>query len=198
MVVGAKRIPWRAVRSPERTDEHALAMRAKTDRAAFGTLYDRYLTPIHAYCYRRLGSREAAEDATAAVFTKALGAIGQYRADAPSFRAWLFAIAHNTVVDEVRARQRVTRLDPDGWEPEATDPGPEEIAIAAADLARLRLLLADIPPERARVVELRLAGLTDQEIAHVVGRSHGAVRVTMHRALAQLRQLMRPEDPSHA
>jgi RNA polymerase sigma-70 factor (ECF subfamily) len=121
--------------------------------------------------------------------------MGRYREDAPSFRAWLFAIAHNAVIDELRSRGRIVSLElGHGWEPAATGPGPEEVAVAAADLARLRELLAEIPPERARMVELRLAGLTDREIAHVLGRSHGAVRIAMHRALAQLRQLMHPED----
>lgn len=195
MVVRAERLHWVEAAAARRDEERALALRARTERAAFGPLYDRYLSPIYAYCYRRLGSREAAEDATAVVFTKALGAIERYREDGPSFRAWLFAIAHNTVVDETRARRWETRLEADdGWEPAATDPGPEELAVVAADLAQLRLLLAEIPPERARMVELRLAGLVDKEIAHVLGRSHGAVRISMHRALAQLRQLMHPED----
>jgi RNA polymerase sigma-70 factor (ECF subfamily) len=195
MVVRAERMPWAEAGEARRDEERELALRARTDRAAFGQLYDRYLTAIHGYCFRRLGSREAAEDATALVFTKALGAIGRFREDGPSFRAWLFAIAHNAVVDEVRARRWTTRFETeDGWEPAATGPGPEEVAVAAADLARLRALLNRLPPDQARMVELRLAGLTDREIAHVLGRSNGSVRIALHRALSQLRHLMNPED----
>jgi RNA polymerase sigma-70 factor (ECF subfamily) len=178
------------------SEERELALRARTDRTAFGELYDRYLPAVHAYCFRRLGSREAAEDATALVFTKALGAIGRFREDGPPFRAWLFTIAHNAVIDEVRARRWTTRLEAEeGWEPAATDSGPEEGAVAAADLARL---LAKLPPEWAGMVELRLAGLSNQEIAHVLGRSHGAVRIALHRALGRLRELMTAEDPTDA
>lgn len=71
----------------------ALAM---ADLRQFALLYTRYLDPVHRYCYRRLGSREAAEDATSAVFTKALAAFPRYR-DA-SFRAWLFTIAHHVKI----------------------------------------------------------------------------------------------------
>jgi RNA polymerase sigma-70 factor (ECF subfamily) len=189
---------WTEAAELRRDEDRELALRARTDRAAFGQLYDRYLNPIHAYCFRRLGSREDAEDATALVFTRALAAIDRYREDAPSFRAWLFAIAHNAVIDEARSRRWTTRLEvTEGWDPAASGPGPEEVAVAAADLAGLRSLLATIPPERARMVELRLAGLTDREIAHVLGRSHGAVRIAMHRALAQLRALMDPEERTH-
>jgi RNA polymerase sigma-70 factor (ECF subfamily) len=144
------------VEDARRAEERGLALRARTDRAAFGALYDRYLPLVHAYCRRRLGSREAAEDATALVFTRAFAAIGGFREDAPSFRAWIFAIAHNVVVDETRARRPTVRLEVGGaWEPATPGPGPEELAVRGADLARLRALLAELPPEAARMVELR-------------------------------------------
>ncbi len=172
-------------------------LRARTDRAAFGVLYDRYLPSIHAYCYRRLGTRETAEDTTALVFTRALAAIHDFREDGPSFRAWLYTIAHNAVVDEIRSRKWTTHLDlHDQWEEVATSPGPEDSAIIAADLARLHQLLELLPPDSARMIELRLAGLTDREIAHVLGSTHGAVRVSIHRSLKRLRILMNPEEPS--
>ena len=72
-------------------------MLAQRDPYAFALLYTRYLDPIHRYCYRRLGSREAAEDATSLVFAKALSALPRYHDT--SFRSWLFTIAHHVVID---------------------------------------------------------------------------------------------------
>jgi len=191
--------PRSGVEEARRAEERDLALRARTDRDAFGALYDRYLPLVHAYCYRRLGNREAAEDATSLVFAKALAAIGRFREDAPSFRAWIFAIAHNVVVDEARARRPLVRLEAGmAGEPAGLDAGPEDLAVRGADLARLRSLLAEVPPEAARMVELRLAGLSDKEIAHVLGRSPGAVRVAMHRAIGRLRQLMDPRETTDA
>jgi RNA polymerase sigma-70 factor (ECF subfamily) len=163
-----------------------LAVAAKRDRAAFGVLYDRYVERVDGYCYRRLQTPQDAEDATSQVFTSALAALPRYRDDGPSFGAWLFAIAHNLVVDELRSRRvarRAFALVDDVM------PGPEEQAIVAADARELRALLARLPEEQAQLIELRLAGLTDKEIAFVLGRSYGAVRSAQHRAIRRLREL---------
>ncbi len=80
----------------------------QADREAFALLYRRHVSQVYRYCYCRLGNREAAEDATSAVFTKALIALPRYRGG--SFRAWLFAIAQNVVVDDYRSRRPVQPL----------------------------------------------------------------------------------------
>src|SRR5215218_4502674 len=88
-------------------DEADLVAIAKRDRAAFASLYQRYVDPIYRYCDRCLGNRDAAEDATSLIFTKALAALATCRDD--RFRSWLFTIAHNVIVD-VRDQQH-------SWEP---------------------------------------------------------------------------------
>lgn len=172
---------------PPPDDDRDLAIVARRDPAAFGRLYDRYLPAVYAYAFRRPRNRE---DATASVFTRALAGIGSFREDAPSFRAWLFGIAHNAVVDAARARAPEAPLsDRPDREPALDEPGPEELALRRDDLERLARLLAQLPPEQARLVELRLVGLNDREIAHALGRSHGAIRVAQFRALRRLRAL---------
>src|SRR4051812_40261983 len=76
-------------------DERDLVERSLRDRRDFAPLYDRYSAPIYGYCYHRLGSRQLAEDATSVIFAKALTSLSGYRG--PSFRAWLFGIAHHVV-----------------------------------------------------------------------------------------------------
>src|SRR5687767_14154323 len=78
-------------------DEADLVASAKRDRAAFAALYRRYVEPVYRYCDRCLGNRDAAEDATSLIFTKALAALATCRDD--RFRSWLFTIAHNVIVD---------------------------------------------------------------------------------------------------
>jgi DNA-directed RNA polymerase specialized sigma24 family protein len=73
---------------PPKPTDNDLAALARRDPEAFGLLYDRYVDPVFAYCWRRLGKREDAEDATQQVFAKALSAIPRYRE--ASFRSWLF------------------------------------------------------------------------------------------------------------
>ena len=167
----------------------ALVAAARRDRASFAPLYLRYVDPVFRYCLRRLGSREAAEDATAQVFTKAIGALPGYRENGPSFRSWLFAIAHNVLVDAGRSARPQDTLDESL---PLTDPGigPEEEALAAEGQREVQVLLASVPPDQRRVLELRLAGLTTAEIAQALGLSAGAVRASQYRAVKRLRLVM--------
>lgn len=159
---------------------------------AFGLLYERHVLSIYGYCYRRLGEREAAQDATAETFRKALVALPTYRPAA--FRAWLFAIARHVVIDTARRhRPHLPLVDA----LQVLDPAVaiEEAAVMQAELATLRTLLPRLTPEQHDVVAMRLAGLTPVEIGAAVGKSRGAVDMTLHRALARLRELMVPGSP---
>jgi RNA polymerase sigma factor (sigma-70 family) len=170
-----------------------LVARAQRDPAAFAPLYEAYFDPVYRYCYHRLGSWEAAEDATSVIFTNALAALPRYRAGSRSgsFRSWLFAIAHNVVVNEYRAGSRRTMqsLVAAADVPDATV-SLEETAIAAEASQTLHALLARLSPEQRQVVELRLAGLTAAEIGGVLGRKHAAIRATQYRAAIRLRALL--------
>ena len=164
-----------------------LVARAQVNPRDFALLYRRYLDPVHRYCYRRLGSREATEDATSLIFTKALAALPRYH-DA-SFRAWLFTIAHHVVTDRYR--------DARGEQPLETvaelydrSPSPEELVLAADQEHSVRELLHRLPDHQRHVVELRLAGLTGPEIARALGRSPANVNVTQWRAVTRLRELL--------
>ena len=173
--------------APALADEAALVAASRADPSAFAVLYRRHVTPIYRFCYRRLGTKEAAEDATAQVFTKALAALSGYRSG--SFQAWLFAIAHRVVIDEVR------RTRPDVPLTNASSsidprPGPEAVVVDAEASRALCAVLAHLPPEQRRVLELRLAGLSGVEIAVALGRSHGTVRNLQHRTLVRLRALL--------
>ena len=171
-------------------DDESLAIRAKQDPAAFAPLYRRYARPIYGYCYRRLATRELAEDATSQVFTRALAAIPKYRGDA--FRPWLFTIAHHVIADHYRRGRPTAPLD-DAFDLAADDPSPEESALLAEDARNVRRLLAQLTPDQRDVVELRLNGLTGVEIAEVLGKQPGAVRAVQFRAYQRLRELLTEE-----
>jgi RNA polymerase sigma-70 factor, ECF subfamily len=168
-------------------DDAELVARAQADRQAFALLYRRYLDPVHQYCYRRLGSREAAEDATSLVFTKAFASLPAYRAG--SFRSWLFTIAHHVITDDLRARRTVTDLEAASDVPDR-EPMPEEAVVAAEASSTVVRLLDQLPAGQRRVVELRLAGLTGREAAEVLGCSLGAVKIAQVRAYSKLRGLL--------
>ena len=167
-------------------DEELVGLAQRGRREAFGALYDRYLPGVYRYCYRLLGSREAAEDANGRVFMNALAALPAFRAR--SFRAWLFAIAHNVVVDELRARRDSLPLEAAAGVVDPT-PSPEEVAVAAADRHAVLALLPRLAEDQRHVVALRLAGLSAAEIGEVLGKPRNAVDGLQHRALLRLRAL---------
>jgi RNA polymerase sigma-70 factor (ECF subfamily) len=169
--------------------DSSLVAAAQRDRTAFAPLYQRYVDPIHRYCLRRLGSIEAAEDATAQIFTKALAALPAYREQGISFRSWLFTIAHNILVDIERGFRLHQGLEAVALLADR-DPGPEAVALAAETRDEVLALLAGVPPEQRRVLELRLAGLSCVEIARVLSSNPGAVRATQYRAMTRLRLIM--------
>jgi RNA polymerase sigma-70 factor, ECF subfamily len=174
-------------------DDAALIARAIADPRAFAPLYNRYLDPIHDYCYRRLGSREVAEDATSLIFERALTALPRYRGGL--FRAWLFTIAHNVITDSYRS----TRIhEPLETLDTVTDPAPEPEAVALlADEHRLLLAaLSMLPPEQRRVMELRLGGLPATEVAVVLGRTPESIRTLQLRAIRRLQRLLGSPAPT--
>ena len=170
------------------TGDAELVIRAMQDPRAFALLYRRYLDPVYRYCLHRLGSKEVAEDATSQIFLKVLAAFPTYRAERP-FRSWLFAIAHNIVVDHYRAHRDEQPLE---GALEVLDAArtPEEQAVADDEVRAVRAVLAGLTPDQAKVIELRLAGLTEVEIADALGRRPGAVRAAQFRALGRLRTLL--------
>ncbi len=174
-------------------DEPAQIVLAQRDPAAFAPLYEHYADDVYRYCYRRLGNPEAAADATSRVFARALSALPRYHDR--SFRSWLFTIAHHTVVDAWRTTRFEARLDLTAGR---ADPGPspEEMAMRQDAGREVRALLGQLPSDQRHVVELRLAGLTNQEMAATLGRSVAATKMLQVRALARLRTLLGPEAAS--
>lgn len=160
----------------------------------FARLYDRYAGSVYRYCRLRIPNIAEAEDATALVFTNAFAA---FPPGAGSFRAWLFTIAHNVVVNYYRSQKhRGTNQSLDlASEIPDRSPSPEETLLRSDDEERLYRALAQLPDDQRRVVELRLAGLTGAEIAETLGRSRTAMRQLQFRAMQRLRQiLIAPND----
>jgi RNA polymerase sigma-70 factor (ECF subfamily) len=164
---------------------------AQRDLQAFTALYERYADHVLNYCYHRLGTWSEAEDAAQQVFLNAFTALGRFRNREGSFRSWLFTVAHH----EVANRRRGLRRHPTVTLTEADTlcdlgPTPEDHAIATDRQDRVRVLLSHLSDDQRRVLELRFAGLTDLEIATVLGRRPGAVRGVQARGVAHLRHLL--------
>jgi RNA polymerase sigma-70 factor (ECF subfamily) len=171
-----------------------IARAARGEAEAFGALYERHLEPLYRYVYVRVGDVAEAEDLTEMVFLKAWEALGRYRADELRFRALLYRIAHNLIIDRHRTRRQEDSLD--GAEGHGAEPRETEAGVIAKELANertaaLAAALARLEPLQQQVLALRfVSGLSHAETARVLGKSDGAVRVLQHRALASLRGLL--------
>ena len=154
------------------------------ERERFAALYDQYFPLIYRYCYIRLGSHERAEDTTHQVFVRALEAFPRYE-ETGRVREWLFAIAHNVVVNE--ATRRVAASLDAGDDLPDPEHSPEAQALAASEQQALREAIARLPEDHRRAIELRIAGLTGREIAAEMERSPDAVKMLHLRAIDRLR-----------
>ncbi len=170
-------------------DEAALIAAAQRDPAAFGVIYQRHAAQIYSYLLARTGEDEAA-DLTHQVFVRALDALPRYRHHGVPIAAWLFRIARNAVTDTHRRRKGTITWDrlPEAMQPAADDDLADGV-IQRERVERLRQVLTDLTPEKQELLTLRFAGgLTVREIAGVLGRSDGAVKMELRRTLHTLKE----------
>lgn len=180
---------------PPFTDQNgsdaALVAQAKCgDAQAFALLYHRYVERVYDFCAHRLSSTEAAEDATQTVFLRAVTSLSQCREEA-LFAGWLFAIARNVVNDSYRSRRIAEQPLPDIFEVEDPSDSLEDQALRSEWNRELSAMRDEcLTGSERELLDLRLQGLTDKEIAVALGRSHGAIRVAQHRMVHKLRDCL--------
>lgn len=175
--------------------ERDLATRAKSSMAAFGELYDIYLTPIYNFVLRRVGNEKDAEDLTAQTFEKALLSIGRYEWQGISFSAWLYRIAANNVTDHYRKRKRVRLV---GMEEADVSAGLDDIAYERIEEHdRHELLLRSmqkLPVQYNQVLCMKFFDeLDNEEMAEVIGCSRSNLAVKVYRSLRALRKIVLAE-----
>ena len=177
-----------AVTALQHADDETLASLARTDYAAFDTLYRRYVTRVYRYCYAQTGNQQDAEDCTSQCFLAALEQIGRFRGQG-SFAAWLFSIARRRCLD--LHRQRGRRRE-DGPVPEMVDEAQVEPATYSFQrqlLGCMQRRMRTMTAERKEVLRLRFwAGLNTKETAKVLGKGQSAVKMLLSRAVAELRE----------
>jgi RNA polymerase sigma-70 factor (ECF subfamily) len=174
--------------------ESALLERAREyDAQAIADIYDRYSLRIYSYIYRRIGNARLAEDLTSAVFVRMLEAIRSSKAWRSSFSGWLYRIAHNLVVDHFRSggQDRNVSLE------DMTIASPERLADAAEQSLteeRLRDAIGQLTGDQSMVISLKfIEGMSNTEVAVIMGKTEGAIKSLQFRGLATLRRMLGEE-----
>ena len=182
--------------SPERRNKSVNDVAAETLGASqvrlntaqgFEELYRETFPRVYAYVASLLRDRSAAEDVTALAFERAYRKRGRFSARRGSPEAWLFGIARNAALDELRRLKR--RAAPAAEPADVWSPGPDEQAERTFRRDEVRAALAALDPRDRDLVALKFAaGLSNGEIARVLGISETNVGSRLHRAVEKLRK----------
>ena len=176
--------------SSDLVDEGSLVAAAKRDPREFGPLYELYVDRIYRFAYRRVGTHHEAEDITAQTFQQALQALPAYEWRGLPFGAWLFRIAGNIINRRGRTSGREVAVEDvtvfSGYE--ETDDDPADLAWRSEEAGELADKIKRLPPDQQRVLVLKFShGMKNREIGDLMGRSEGAIKQLVHRALVSLR-----------
>jgi RNA polymerase sigma-70 factor (ECF subfamily) len=166
--------------------------KAKLD-ADFSELYRAHLRDVYSYSYYRVGNHHDAEDLTEQTFLQAYRHFerAQRESRGRPLRPWLIRIAHNLAANYYRDRSRKPQTALDDAGPLAATHTTETLVEHRDDLARILECVEQLPDDRREALIMRFAlGMDNREIARALGRTDGATKVLLHRAIRQLEGLV--------
>lgn len=174
------------------TEASVIKKAQKGDSSAVGWLFDNHHEAIFRFIWLRVRDHALAEDLTGEVFMRMVAELPRYQNRDLPFRAWLYRIAHNLVVDNYRTdkshmslplEQVILHANP------ATH--PDVMTDQALTIERVQQALDNLDPAQREVVELRfLAGLSLKDAAATLNKTVAAVKSLQHRGLSTLRILL--------
>lgn len=182
---GLIRISYAAVMR-EMSDEKLMQRYAKGDAKAFDELYSRHRGPLYRYFIRQVNNRATANDLYQGAWEKIIKARHRYRPPA-NFGVWMYAIAHNHLVDHYRRLRPAEQLDAEAL-PDL-NPGPVQGVIDCEKNEQLQAGIESLPEEQRTTLLLKLeTGLKMEEIARVTGVSTETVKSRLRYALNKLKR----------
>lgn len=169
---------------------NALFRSQKGNQEAFGAIYDHFKERIYRFIYFRIGHKEISEDILSDTFVKAWLKIDQVNSP-KALSSWLYQVAKNNIIDYYRIRK--TTVDLEEVADIIIEEGVNPVDEANLQIEHLKILklLDSLPKEQQDVIKYKFfEDLTNGEIAHVMGKTEGAIRVIQHRAIIKLKDLL--------
>jgi RNA polymerase sigma-70 factor (ECF subfamily) len=170
--------------------------KAQLDRE-FSELYRAHLRDVYSYAYYRIGNHHDAEDLTEQTFLQAYRHLERAldESDGRPLRPWLIRIAHNLAANLYRDRSRRPQSPIEDSEQLRTLHTTEDLVEGRDELARILEGIKELPDDRREALIMRFSlGMDNREIARAMGRSDGATKVLLHRAIRQLEELMAAKE----
>lgn len=176
----------------ETDDQELISLAAAGNREAFGRLYERYRPRVLRHAVFLTGDSHLAEDLTAQTFLNALQAIPRYESRGVPFAAWLLRITCNLTINHKKSLKNNGHAQlPEALEAEGTAYSPEDSCQLKDDSERVWQEVRHLPAEQRQVIVMRFVDdLSYQDIAQLLGKTVGAVRVIQFRALSNLRHIL--------
>jgi RNA polymerase sigma-70 factor (ECF subfamily) len=168
--------------------------KARLDEA-FSELYRAHLRDVYSYAYYRVGNHHDAEDLTEQTFLQAYRHFerAQRESDGRPLRPWLIRIAHNLAANLYRDRSRRPQTPIDDTTVLSAPHTTEDLVEGRDELARIIAGIQELPEERREALIMRFAlGMDNREIARAMGKTDGATKVLLHRAIKQLEGILTP------
>jgi RNA polymerase sigma-70 factor (ECF subfamily) len=167
----------------------------RREREAFAALHDCHLDRIYSYISFSLKNAPEAEDLTQEVFIRAWKNIHKYWVTGAPFITWLIAIARNMVADHFRARKKLNTVPlEDEQFSGAAEADPQNLTELRLEQQHLREVIGKLKGEKQQVIIMRfIVGMEYREIAQLLKKREGAIRVIQFRALKELRALLEDE-----
>jgi RNA polymerase sigma-70 factor (ECF subfamily) len=178
---------------PDSAEERELVERSKRDPDAFGALYDRYFPQIYRFAYSRVRDQSLAEDVTSEVFFKALKNIKRYTYSGHPFSSWLYQITLNAVADHYRGQRGEVELE-EGGDMASDAPSVVDEVVRRDRSRRVWAAIQQLPPQQRDAMILKFGeDRKIDEIARIMNKTSGAVKLLLHRAVERLRRELPPE-----
>ncbi|MEK9154666.1 MAG: sigma-70 family RNA polymerase sigma factor [Patescibacteria group bacterium] len=159
------------------------------EASAFGLLYDHYQPQIYRFVYLKVSHREEAEDLTHQVFLSAWQNITKYQYQGHLFSSWLYSIARNKVIDHYRTRKPLTNIEFVAETEIQINSNGELNLDGRIEMEKVKKAIVSLlnDTEQDVIIMKFVEDLSQKEIAEIINKSEGAIKVIQHRALKKLK-----------